>query len=371
MQQIFKIKVVLHRLHKPEQMKKLMKGKLILICTIALLLSACGSKTEKIAPGQPQKAPPPQSAEAYIIVPSILNSSILVAGTLMPFEETEIHPEVAGKVVGLYIKEGAFVRRGTLLVKLFDGDLQAQLQKLSVQLKIAKKTQERQEELLKIGGISQQDYDLSLLSVNSIAADMQILKTNIAKTIIRAPIDGKMGFKNISLGAYITPQTVITTIRQVNRLKLVFSVPEKYSNKVKIGNTISFGISGTDKKYAAVITATESSITEENRSLKVQAIVNHVDNFITAGGFAKVDFDMGDNKDALMVPTQSVIPQARDKKVIVFRNGIADFTTVVTGIRDSSKVEITEGLKMGDTIITTGLLSIKPGAKIKISSYKK
>lgn len=350
---------------------KLTKGKLIITLTLALFIAACGDKTKKIVPGQPQQAPPPQTAEAYIIVPSILNSSILVAGTLMPFEETEIHPEVAGKVVQLSIKEGAFVRRGTLLVKLFDGDLQAQLQKLSVQLKIAKKTQERQEELLKIGGISQQDYDLSLLSVNSIAADMEILKTSIQKTIIRAPFDGKIGFKNISIGAYITPQTIITTIRQVNKLKLIFSVPEKYSSKVRIGNTITFSSEGSNKKYSAVITATESSISEENRSLKVQGIVNQVDNYITAGGFANVDFDMGDNKDALMIPTQSVIPGSRDKKVIVFRDGIADFSTVVTGIRDSSKVEILEGLKMGDTIITTGLLSIKPGAKIKISSYKK
>ncbi|MEO9211110.1 MAG: efflux RND transporter periplasmic adaptor subunit [Ginsengibacter sp.] len=350
---------------------KLTKGKLIITAIFALFIVACGNKTQKIAPGQLQNAPPPQTAEAFIIVPAVLNSSILVAGTLIPFEETEIHPEVAGKVVGLYIKEGAFVRRGTLLVKLFDGDLQAQLQKLSVQLKIAKKTQERQEELLKIGGISQQDYDLSLLSVNSIAADMEILKTSIAKTIIRAPFDGKIGFKNISIGAYITPQTIITTIRQVNKLKLIFSVPEKYSSKVRIGNTITFSTSGIGRKYSAVITATESSITEENRSLKVQAIVNRVDNSITAGGFANVDFDMGNNNDAIMVPTQAVIPQARDKKVIVFRNGLADFTTVVTGIRDSSKVEILEGLKMGDTIITTGLLSIKPGSKIKISSLKK
>lgn len=347
------------------------KWKLFGLLLCVGFLSSCGDKKDKIQPGATPPAPPPQSAEAYIIEPSVLNSSIVVAGTLIPNEETEIHPEVSGKITGLYIREGAYVSRGTVLAKLFDGDLQAQLQKLSVQLKIAKKTQERQEELLKIGGISQQDYDLSLLNVNSIAADMEILKTSIAKTVIRAPFDGKIGFKNVSIGAYITPQTVLTTIRQVNRLKLIFSVPEKYSGKVKIGHSVSFGIEGSNKKYSAVITATESSITEENRSLKVQAIVDKVDDNISAGGFANVDFNMGDNNAALMIPTQAVIPQARDKKVIVYRGGKADFITVVTGVRDSSKVEIVKGLAMGDTIITTGLLSIKPGANIKISSYKK
>lgn len=342
-------------------------GVFMLIC----VMYSCGEKKDKIQPGTKPPPPPPQSAEAYVITPSVLNSSIVIAGSLIPYEETEIHPEISGKIVGLYIKEGAYVTRGSVLLKLFDGDLQAQLKKLSVQLNIAKKTQERQEELLKIGGISQQDYDLSLLNVNSIAADMEILRTSIAKTVIRAPFDGKIGFKNVSIGAYITPQSIITTIRQVNRLKLVFSVPEKYFPKVKIGNHVSFSVEGSDRKYSAVISAMESTITEENRSLKVQAIVERVDNEISAGGFANVDFNMGDNQNALMIPTQSVIPQARDKKVIVYRDGKADFVTVVTGVRDSSKVEILKGLNMGDTIITTGLLSIKPGANIKISSYKK
>ena len=166
---------------------------------IIFFLCSCGSESAKIQPpraGSVASAPQALAVKGYIIHPSVLHSSIEVAGTLLPFEETEIHPEVAGKVVMLSIREGAVVRKGTLLAKLFDGDLQAQLHKLSVQLQIANKTQERQEELLKIGGISQQDYDLSLLNVSTIKADMQILQADINKTRIRAPFDGKLGFKN-------------------------------------------------------------------------------------------------------------------------------------------------------------------------------
>jgi membrane fusion protein (multidrug efflux system) len=299
-----------------------------------------------------------------------LHSGIEVAGTLLPFEETEIHPEVSGKVTFLSNKEGAHVSKGTLLARLFDGDLQAELHKLSVQLQIAQKTQERQDELLKIGGISQQDYDLSVLNVSTIKADMQVLQAAIDKTVIKAPFDGKLGFKNISIGAFITPATIITTIRQDTKLKLEFSVPEKYTPKVKTGNVINFTTESTGKKYHAKIYATESSITEENRSLKVHALVENVDNNITAGSFAKVMFDMGDNDKAVMVPTQAIIPQARDKKVIVYNGGLADFKTVITGTRDSAKVEILSGLSIGDTVITTGLLSIKPGDKINLSSLK-
>ncbi len=346
--------------------------KLLVALSFLFLISSCGSKSKSTKTAHKNSAVPSALlVEGFLVEPTVLNSSIVVAGTLLPFEETEIHPEVAGKVVMLSVREGAVVKRGTILARLFDGDLQAQLHKFKVQLQIANKTQERQEELLKIGGISQQDYDLSLLNVSTIKADIQILQAAINKTVIRAPFNGKLGFKNISIGAYITPTTVITTIRQVNRLKLEFSVPEKYSTKVAVGNSVAFSTESSAKKYSAKIVARESGITQETRSLKVHAIVENVDQGVTSGGFAKVNFDMGDNNKAIMIPSQAIIPEARDKKVIRYLDGTASFITVVTGTRDSSKVEILSGLAVGDTIITTGLLSLKPGSKIKISTLKK
>ena len=354
---------------------KLKHGKLTTaIIVLLFFISSCGSKAktgDAPKPGKESASHAVLSVEGYIIRPTVLHSGIEVAGTLLPFEETDIHPEVSGKVTYLSIKEGTHVKKGTLLARLFDGDLQAQLHKLSVQLQIAEKTQQRQDELLKIGGISQQDYDLSVLDVSTIKADMQVLQANIDKTIIRAPFDGKIGFKNISIGAFITPTTILTTIRQDTKLKLEFSVPEKYGPKVGLGNVISFTTEASGKKYNAKIYATESGITAENRSLKVHALVENIDKNITAGSFAKVMFDMGDNNEAIMIPTQSIIPEARDKKVILYNGGVADFKIVTTGTRDSARVEILSGLSIGDTVITTGLLSIKPGTNINLSSLNK
>ena len=354
---------------------KLKYGKLIATIIVIIFISSCGSKSKNDDPPKPENKSAAHggalSVQGYIIYPSVLHSGIEVAGTLLPFEETEIHPEVSGKVTYLSIKEGAHIKKGTLLARLFDGDLQAQLQKLKVQLQVAQKTQQRQQQLLKIGGISQQDYDLSVLDVSSIKADMQVLQAAIDKTIIRAPFDGKIGFKNISIGAFITPTTVITTIKQDSKLKLEFSVPEKFTPEVKLGNVIYFTTESSNKKYQAKIFATESGITEENRSLKVHAVVENTDKNITAGSFAKVAFDMGDNDKAVMIPTQDIIPEARDKKVIIYNGGLAKFKTVTTGTRDSARVEILSGLSIGDTVITTGLLSIKPGSKINLSSLNK
>jgi membrane fusion protein (multidrug efflux system) len=306
------------------------------------------------------------SVEAFIVEPSTVTETIEVPGNLLPFESTELHPEVAGRVVSLNINEGSYVRKGTTLLKLFDGDLQAQLKKLQVQLSISEKTTERLGELLKIQGISQQEYDLSTLEVNNIRADIDLVRTSIEKTQIRAPFNGRIGLKNISLGAYVTPQTLVATIQQVDQLKLEFTVPEKYTSKITPGQMIYFSVEGSKKHLLARVMATEGSVLAQSRSLQIRAIVTGKDPKLIPGAFAKVNLDFGKDNNALLVPTQAVIPGARNKQVIVFKNGLAKFTVVTTGIRDSSTVQITEGISKGDTIVTTGLLAIKPESKIKI-----
>lgn len=342
------------------------------IILITCVFVSCGQNSKKeVKQSAETRTPQALQVEGYVITPDVLQSSIQIAGTLKPMEETEIHPEVAGKVVMLSVKEGSYVTRGTLLARLFDGDLRAQLQKLNVQLEVAKKTQDRQHDLLKIGGISQQDYDLSVLSVNSLQADIAVLQTEINKTYIRAPFNGRLGFKNISIGAYVTPQTVVTTIRQTDQLKLEFSVPEKYTNEVKVGNKVQFTTESFPGKHVATIASTESGITANNRSLMVHALFKNPKNELKAGAFANITFDMSEDPHAVMIPSQAIIPEARNKKVIVYKGGKAEFTIVTTGVRDSAKVEILTGLSVGDTIITTGLLAIKPGMPVNITSYKK
>ncbi|MEO6253002.1 MAG: efflux RND transporter periplasmic adaptor subunit, partial [Ferruginibacter sp.] len=286
-------------------------------------------------------------------------------------EETELHPEVSGRVTGIYFKEGSQVGQGSLLVKLYDGDLQAQLSKLRVQLKVAQETLQRYDALLKIGGVSVQEVETYKLSVNNIQADMSIVQTSIARTSLRAPFSGKLGLRNISIGAYITPATVISTLRKVSQLKLEFTVPEKYGSDMKAGNPVQFSIDNGEKKYKARIIATENNIAEDTRSLRVRAIVDKADAQLIAGSFVKVEIALGKNEAALMVPSQAVIPKARNKEVIVYRSGTAAVEKVTTGIRDSAMVEITSGLKAGDTILITGLLTTKPGNKVAINKVNK
>ncbi len=318
------------------------------------------------------KIPPPAQADGFIVIPQLLSHEIEVPGSLAAFEETELHPEVSGRVTGVYFKEGSNVAQGSVLLKIYDADLQAQLQKLQVQLKTAEQTVERYGALLKINGVSQQEYDISVLASNNIKADMDIIRTNIARTTVRAPFSGKLGITNITKGAYVTPQTIIASLRKVSQLKLDFTVPELYGAKMKNGALIHFTVeSSGGTLYPATISATENIITEDNRSLRVIALVTKPDAQLIAGAFAKVKVPLGENNAALMIPTQAVIPEARNKKVIAVRNGIASMEVVTLGTRDSAMVEITSGLKAGDTVLVSGLLSIRPGGKVQVNKISK
>lgn len=331
---------------------------------------ACTEKKKAAAPsGGPANAGP-LPVEALVVKTSAISQTVEVTGTIQPFEATEIRPEISGRIVSLQIREGANVGRGQLLAKLFDGDLQAQLKKLQVQLAIAEKTEERQRELLKIGGISQQDYDLSLLSLSNLKADIELTQVNIGKTEIRAPYAGKLGLKNVSPGAYVSPTNILTTISQVGQLKIEFAIPEKYSAQIRNGMEVGFNIEGSPNTYKAGISATESSVEENTRNLRIRAIIRNPDRYLVPGNFAKVSIILGRNEEAIMIPSQAIIPVARGKQVVIMKAGAPAFTPITTGVRDSTNVQVTEGLKAGDTLITTGLLFIRPESKLKLTKIQ-
>src|SRR5665647_1235112 len=215
-----------------------------------------------------------KKVDAYIVSPSLLINEISVTGSLLAYEEVELKNEVAGRVVFINLPEGKFVKKGTLLVKLFDDDLQSTLHKLESQLAIQQQIYKRQTELMKVNGISQNDYEQTGLLLNSIQADIEVEKTLIRKTEVKAPFDGVIGLRNISMGAIVTPSTLLSTIRSENKIKLDFSVPEKYGSAIKTGMKVKFSLSNDEKPFDATVFATERGIDANTRNLKVRALVN-------------------------------------------------------------------------------------------------
>lgn len=312
----------------------------------------------------------PGVVTAFVVKTETLENSVYASGTVMANEEVELKPELAGKIVQLNLKEGSPVTKGQLLVKINDAEFQAQLKKLQLENSLAETQLKREQELLKISGISQQDVDISQNKVSSIKADIEYLQSQIAKTEIRAPFDGWVGLKNVSEGAYVTSATIIANIQQINPVKLDFSVSERYSDQVKKGDKVIFSIEGLKKSFTGEVFAVEPKIDMATRTLKVRAICPNSQGIVYPGAFARVQLTLGDIDNAMMVPTEAVIPDLKGKKVIRVKDGKADFVRVETGLRTDVAVQVTSGLNPGDTIVTTGIMSLKPGAAVKITDLK-
>ena len=339
---------------------------------LTIVVNSCGSKEKKIkATDKPAGPPPPMKVEGYIVKTIAVSEDLELPGSVIANEMGEIHPEVSGRLTFLNAAEGKTVGKGTLIAKIYDGDLKAQLNKLQIQQGVQEKTTERYRQLLEINGVSQQEYDMQTLGINNLRADMEIVRSNIRRTEIRAPFSGTLGLKMVSPGAYVSPQTVITTIRQNTQLKIDFTLPERYISKLTNGQLVDFRVEENEKKYTARVMATEMGISENNRALKVRALILQNDGKILPGAFVKITTKFEPDPNAIMIPAQAIVPQARGKKVIVYRSGTVSFDDVETGKRDSSMVQITAGLKVGDTIITTGIMGLKPKSKVIISKLNK
>lgn len=342
--------------------------RLNLILYVFVLMAAFSCHSKKAEQGNARgRANGPLLVDAFVVRPNSISDNVEVPGSLLPYEETQIRAEVGGRIVAMNIQEGGTAAKGTLLVKLFDLDLQAQLKKLEVQLQIKEKSEERSSELLKINGISQQDYDLAALDVENLKADIQGTQIAISKTEIRAPYAGQLGLRNVSLGSYISPTEIVTTIREVKQLKLDFAIPEKYAKDITKGYKVKFRVDGGELEHTATVIATENSVDQNTRTLRIKALVTKTHAELVPGVFAKVNLQLGRDDKALMIPTQALIPAARNKQVVVLRGDSVQFNVVETGIRDSAYVQVVKGLQAGDTIIISGLMAIRPKAKVKVA----
>lgn len=332
---------------------------------ICLFLFSCKNKKET----SKQNTNAPTIVDVIIANNQSITNTIEANGTVIAKEYVELHPEISGRITYLRIPEGSHVTIGTVLARINDADLQAQLKKAKVQLALANKTEERSKKLIDINGINQADYDIALNQVNSIKADINILRAEIDKTIIRAPFTGTIGLRQVSPGAYVTPQTIIATLQQTNRIKIDFTLPENYSNSIRKGSTVLVE-TDADKtiRHNAVVVAIEPQINTSTRNIKVRAILANGD--VNPGAFVKVYINNGTHA-GVIVPANAIIPDAKAKKLVVIKKGKASFVNIETGIRQAGAVQITSGINIGDTIAVTGVLFARPNAPVKIRSIKK
>lgn len=317
--------------------------------------------------GKGGKNAPALMVDAIVVKATAFNNDLEITGSIDANESVSLHSEVSGLVTGIFFKEGSFVNKGSILVKVNDRDIQAQLQEVLSKQKLSSSNEYRAKLLLQKGAISQEEYDTALADLKSYQAQAQLIRAQLAKTSILAPFSGKIGLRNISPGEYLTPTTIIANLVNTNPVKVSFSVPEKYVNQIKLNSTINFSTDGSSKAYTGKVYAIEPGINVDTRTLQIRALAQNPNNELLPGSFAKVKLALSTINDAILIPNEAVVPVLKGKIVYISKNGKAQEVKIQAGTRTDEDIVITSGLNIGDTVLTSGIMSLKKDILVKVS----
>lgn len=308
----------------------------------------------------------PTTVTGIVVKTSTFDNNLALSGSIEANEQIEIRSEVSGIVEGIYFNEGSYVNKGQVLFKVNDIELRAQLRQAQTREGLAAENERRAKLLLQKEAISQEEFDVANADYASAKAQTQLIKAQISKTSVKAPFSGKIGLRSISPGTYITPTVLVAKLVNTGKLKITFSIPEKYANQVNNGSNIEFTVSGSDKVYTAKIYAIEPEVAVATRTLQIRAIADNIDGKLFPGTFADVKLPLNIIKDAIVVPSEAIVPVQNGKKVFISNMGKAKEVMVEATTRTDASILILSGLKAGDTLVTSGVMSLKNEAPIKV-----
>ena len=331
---------------------------------------ATAQASQAAAPGQGQRGPQGGAVlpvSGQIAKPSYLSNGIRSAGSLLANEEVDIVSKVSGKVTGVFFREGSAVRKGDMMVKIYDEDLQAQLRRSQIQEKMLSEKLERQRVLLSKDAVSRESFDQLQTDYNVILADINLLKVRIAETEVRAPFDGIIGFRYVSEGTYVQPSVKIAHLTDNSQLKLEFGIAEKYISQPLTNKKVSFTVPGYKDEFFAQVYAIDYRVDEATRTIGVRARTDNRDGRLVPGMFAEITLITDERENAILVPTEAVVPDMNEKRVWVLRGGKAVLTPVTSGNRTQNMIEILSGISVGDTVITSGLMQLRPNMAVRVN----
>ncbi len=354
-------------------MSKVAKNTLLVIIILIIIfliawpkLDFLGKESANAQPVQRNQMAIPVNAK--IVKPERLENKLNVTGSVIANESLQLRCESSGKITGIFFEEGDFIKKGKLMVQINDDELKAQRAKLVTTQKLLKDTEFRQKRLLEREAISQEEYDRAFTELKGVEADMQVIDAQIARSKVIAPFDGIVGLRLVSLGTYITSSDPIATFYNIDPIKVEFSVPGKYLNKIKRDDVINFKVEGQPESFTGKIYAIEPEIDPVTRTLKLRAISPNKERKLVPGQFARIEVILEAQENALMAPTEAVVPELTGHKVYLYKNGKSRLVSVEIGIRTERDVEIISGIAASDTLITSGVLQINDGSSVNINT---
>ena len=332
--------------------------------------SFVSNRDEPSAPST--SAPRSQSltVNALVLKPQTLNDVFRTKGVLLPDEEVSLTFETSGKITQINFKEGTFVSKGTLLAKVNDAPLQAELKKLKSQLPLAQERVYRQRTLLDKDAVSEEAFETVTTELEKLKADIELVKARIAQTELRAPFSGMIGLRMVSEGVYASPQVVVSKLTKISPLKIEFSVNERLASEIEDGTKLTFTLENDLNTYEASVYAVETSLEASTLSLKARARYANPGGKMKPGRSVNIEIQLREITNTLVIPSMASIAEMGQDIVYTYKNGKAHKVVLTKGLRTASSVQVLDGLNVGDTLLTTGVMQLRDGMDVSIAQIE-
>ena len=344
---------------------------LLWVISLLVLISLIGYRVytnqQKNQTNQPKNGPKPAiPVQGLIAKFQPFDQSIQINGTLEANEMVDLRTEVSGIVDQIYFQEGQRVTKGQLLLKINDRDLRAQLAQAISRETLTKENERRAKLLLQKEAISQEEYDIAYAEWVTSTTQIDFIQAQLAKTKVIAPFSGTIGLRQVSKGAYLTPTTSIGNLVDNTKIKVSFSIPEKYANQLNTNTEITFSNKAQSNDFTAKVYAIEPMVDANTRTLQIRAICNQPDSSLIPGTFVQIQLPLQDIPNAILVPTEAIIPIQNGKKLFLVKNGVAQDQIVETINRTDKDVIVVSGIKEKDTILISGVMSLRNGSPVQV-----
>jgi membrane fusion protein (multidrug efflux system) len=330
----------------------------------AAALAACGQ-----GGGKGDFKPPPPVVEVVTVAPETVDDTIILVGTLVAESSVEVQPEIDGIIESIDFVEGQTVKKGDVLFRLRDAEQHARLREAEARAKLAKEIFARIDKLAKQEISAQADHDKASAELEVARAEAELRRVELEKTRVRAPFDGVVGARLVSPGERVRRMTRLVRIDAVDRLQLVFAVPEIGVPFVRPGMPVTITVKPyPELRFAGEVFFVSPTLEETTRRLTLKAWVPNPDRKLQPGLFANLEVQLAKRENALVVPESALVVDQNG--TFVWRlsaDGKAARTPVETGLRKASRVEISSGLEPGDRVVTAGTQKITEGDAVVIA----
>jgi len=340
----------------------------LVIIAAAAVAPAC-SKAKGGNPGAGAGGPgggmPPMPVEVAAALRDTVVDAIAAAGQIEAIQSIDVHPEVQGRVTGILVAEGQQVAAGTPLFKVDDAELKAQVEQADAERQLATQALERTKQLIAQNASSTSDLEQAQAKAKGAEASYDLLKTRLDRTVVRAPFAGLVGRRLVSIGAYVSSQTALTSLQSVNPQYASFQVPERYADRLRRGQLVSFQVAALPgKNFSGEVVFVDPVVELPGRTILIKARVPNPEHQLQAGMFLEARLATEIRPNAVVVPEDALLPMQGATFVWAVKDGKADRRQVSVGVRTAGWAELQSGVEAGEQVVVGGAERLFPGANL-------